>query len=171
MLTALIPMWARLAFVAIVVAICGFGVWKVKGAFDAKELGELKLEHENTVLAATQKTLAAQAKADADHQQLASKLAADSAAHHEDLARSEHANDLLRASVASGTRVLRIAATCPASTDPVPQAASGGRMDSPASAVLSSEAGQAVLDLRSGLIATEHQLAACQSAVRQMTGQ
>lgn len=166
-----LQVWVRIAVLVALAFACAAVGWIVNGWRLGADLQALKAEHAQTVADAAAKTLTAQKKAQADHDALAAQLAAQSATYHEDLTRAEHANDTLRASVATGTRVLRIAATCPAAPDHVPEAAAGGRVDSGAGAVLDPAAGQAVLDLRAAITGTEHQLAACQAAVKCLTGQ
>lgn len=163
--------WVRIAVLVVLVGLVFGAGWKVKGAMDGAAIADLKTQHAQLVADATARSLTAQKKADADHQALATSLAQSSATYHEDLTREQHANDLLRADVAAGTRSLRIDATCPGRPADVPQAAASGRMDPGAGAVLSAAAGQAVLDLRARITDTEHQLGACQAAVKCITGQ
>lgn len=163
--------YARIAAFIIVTFACVSAGWMLRGWKDGTELADQKVKYETAIADAAGRSQAAQKKFDAEHAQLTTDLAASSGAHHEDLTRAEHANDLLRADVAAGTRVVRIAASCPDRSGDVPQAAAGGRVDPGAGVVLSAPAGQAVLDLRANIIASEHQLAACQDQVRKITGQ
>lgn len=171
----LIPAQYRLAVEAALLAAallaagaCG---WHVKAWKDGATIADLKTQHAQAIADANTRTLAAQRKADADHEALTAQLAADSAAYHEDLTRREHAIDLLRPAVAAGTRVVRVAGTCPRSPAGVPQAAAGGRVDPGAGAVLAADAGQRVLDLRAGAERFDVKLRACQQALIRMTGQ
>jgi prophage endopeptidase len=157
---------ALLAAALVVAGACGAMVmhWK-----DGATIATLKAQHAQAIATAAAATLAAQQKADADHEKLAGELAAQAASFHEALTRNEHANDLLRADVAAGTRVVRIAASCPARTGDVPQAAGSGKLDPGAGAVLDAATGQRVLDLRASTIRADSKLAACQAAVKRMT--
>lgn len=163
--------WLRIAALLLVVALVFGAGWKVKGAMDSETIADLRVEHANLVTKATAEHDAALRKVQADHEALAGQLATSSANFHEALTRSEHANDLLRADVAAGTRVVRVAAACPGKPGDLPEAAAGGRVDPAAGPVLDPAAGQAVLDLRARILATETQLAACQDAAVKVTGQ
>lgn len=172
---ALIPaglqVYARIAAMVLLVVAGVLIGWTVQGWRLGTDLASLKAEHAQTITEAYKGALAAQAKAQADHQALAADLAIQSATFHEDLTRRERAIENLRPAVAAGTRIVRVAATCPAAPDHVPEAATGGRMDSGAGAVLAPDAGQAVLDLRAGAERFSTKLAACQAAVIRLTGQ
>lgn len=164
--------WVRIAVVVLLAGLCFGTGWKVKGVMDGAELADVKAQHAQLVADATARTLAAQKKADAEHQLLADHLAADSSDRFKELNRREREIDTLRPAVADGSRVVRVAdATCPGGPGDVSKAASGGRVDPAAGAVLSAAAGQTVLDLRASITGTEHQLAACQATVKCITGQ
>jgi hypothetical protein len=162
---------ARVAVLALLAALCFATGWTVNGWRLERDVADVKAAHQQAVADAGARALAAQEKAQADHEALAGRLADQSAAYHEDLTRREREIDILRPSVVAGTRVVRVAATCPAAADPVPEAAPGGRLDPAAGAFLAPADGQRVLDLRAGIVRKEGQLAACQAAVKCLTGQ
>ena len=166
-----LQLWVRIAaLLALAIAGIAAGVkvteWRLSG-----DLQALRAEHAQTVADAATAAAAAQKKAQADHDALAAQLAGLAATYHEDLMREQGANDLLRADLAAGRRVVRVAAACPDRVAGVPQAAGGGVVDPGAGAVLAPETGQAVLDLRADAIRVGAKLAACQAALGCITGQ
>lgn len=173
---ALIPapwlIWVRIAVVVLLAGLCFGTGCKVTSWRDASAIADVKVAHSQAIADATARTHAAQLKVDAEHQLLADHLAADSSDRFKELNRREREIDTLRPAVADGSRVVRVAdATCPGGPGDLPKATGGGRVDPAAGAVLSAAAGQTVLDLRASITGTEHQLAACQAAVKCITGQ
>ena len=165
------PMWARLAFVAVLAAILSFGVFKVTRAFDAKELGELKLQYAQEQGKALAAAVAQRDAAIKQRDATASKLAAIDASGIDNLRRFEHANQALAAGADAGTvRVRVIGAACPAAHD-VPQAAAGGSVDPAAGAELGADARRRYFAFRGALGDAQAQLAACQQSLREVTGQ
>lgn len=162
---------ARIAVTLLLVALGVAAGWTINGWRLEAALADVKSEHALAVADSRGRTIAAQKKADAEQQLLAGLLSAIDTQYHADLTEKQHENDLLRADVAAGRRVVRIAATCPSGAADVPQAATSGRVDPGAGAVLDAEAGQAVLDLRAASIRVDRKLAACQVALRCITGQ
>lgn len=166
-----LQVYARIAAVFVVAFACASAGWMLRGWKDGTEIANLKAQHAPAIADAAGRSQAAQKKADADHAELASRLSDSESRYHEDLTRSLHENDSLRTAVATGARVVRVAGTCPGRPGDVPQAAAGGQLDPRAGAVLDAAGGQAVLDLRAGAIRADRKLAACQAAVKCLTGQ
>lgn len=166
-----LQVYARAALLLLLVAAGAVTGWTVNGWRLGTDLQALKAEHAQTVADAHVAAAAATAREQAKHEALAADLALQSAAFYEDLTRKQHEIDTLRTSVATGTRVVRIAATCPAGAGELSQTAGGGRVDPAAGAVLAPADGQRVLDLRAGIVRREAQLAACQQALILFTGQ
>jgi prophage endopeptidase len=75
-------------------------------------------------------------------------------------------NETLRRAVADGTRRLRIAGSCSASSGNVPGTAGTTSVGDAGSVELSRETGQAVLDLRRDLISDQAALRAAQTYIR-----
>ena len=164
--------WVRIAALVALVLLGAGVTWKVDAWRYGSEIAALKAEHAQTVTDSYKAAQAAQARAIADRDKLAGQLAASSASYQSDLTRKEHENQALRTAVASGTRIVRVNdATCGAAGDDLPEAASGGRVDPSAGATLTAAGGQRVLDLRAAAGRVDTKLAACQAAVKCLTGQ
>lgn len=164
---------ARIVVIVLLAALCFGAGCKVTSWHDASAIADVRVEHANAIADATARGNAAQKKADAERDEKTAALAVIDQTHHDELRKSEHENASLRADVATGTRVVRVAATC---TDPrgpagVPQAAASGSVDPGAGATLDAAGGQAVLDLRTGAGRVDAQLPACQASLACLTGQ
>jgi len=77
-------------------------------------------------------------------------------------------NEKLRGDIASGARRLRIAASCPARGDDMPAATSAASVDAATTVELAPATGQAVLDIRAGIIADQAALSALQDYVKRV---
>jgi hypothetical protein len=103
--------------------------------------------------------------------QLATKLSGIDRDGIENLRRFEHANQALAAGADAGTvRVRVVGAACPAAHD-VPQATTGGSVDSGAGAELGADARRRYFALRGAIGDAQAQLAACQRSLGCLTGQ
>lgn len=150
------------ALAALAVAAVGFlAGWAVNGWRMAGEVEGVK--------AATAQAYAkALETANTERDTLARKLATVDTDHSATLRRLTDENDRLRAGVAAGSVRVRVpGASCPS----LPQAPAGSSVDSGTGALLTAEAGQDFLNLRAAAIRTGEKLAACQDAVRTITGQ
>ncbi|WP_340611587.1 lysis protein [Xenorhabdus bharatensis] len=85
--------------------------------------------------------------------------------HTQELTNAKTEIDTLRADVAAGRRKLRIKATCP-----VREATSSGSVGDATTVELSRETGQAVLDIREGIINDRAKLRYLQDYVREQCG-
>lgn len=163
---------AAKALAALAVAALGFSAgWAVNGW----RLGEHVAQVERDVAEDAAKrvgiALAKLKDRTAERDALAATLAADDKLHTANLRKLTDENDSLRVAVAAGARVVRVrGAVCPGGPN-VPQAPAGSGVDSGTGAVLTPAAGQDFLDLRGAAARVGEKLAACQDAVRRMTGQ
>lgn len=79
---------------------------------------------------------------------------------------AEKKNSQLRADVAAGRKRLRVNATCPASSDRLPEAGPSASVDNGAAPRLTEDAEQAYHDLELGIARVKSQLLACQSRLK-----
>jgi prophage endopeptidase len=145
--------------------------WKVKDWKDGSAIADLKTQHALAVADAAGRSQAQLKAAVAARDAKAAALALIDQSNNEALRRFNRENDSVRADIAAGTRLVRVAAACPGSGNDLPRAGAGGRVDPGPSAVLDPAAGQTVLDLRARVGATEITLGACQQALGCVTGQ
>lgn len=83
-----------------------------------------------------------------------------------ELTHAQADNDRLRAAVAAGTRVVRIAAACPANPGSLPAAPAAASVDHAPTVELTPVVGQDVLSIRAGIVADQGALTALQQYVR-----
>lgn len=79
---------------------------------------------------------------------------------------AEKQNDKLRADVDAGRKRLLVNASCPASSDRMPETGSSASVDNGAAPELNPEARQDYYSLRSGIERVTRQLLACQARLR-----
>jgi len=79
---------------------------------------------------------------------------------------AEKQNNQLRADVDAGRKRLRVNATCPASSDRLPETGSSASVDNGAAPELNREARQDYYSLRDGIERVTKQLLACQSRLK-----
>lgn len=165
------PQTLKLAAVAVAAAALFGAGWAVNGWRLGTAMATERTHEAEAHAKALSDALAQRDAAAGQRDALQAQLAANDAAHTATLRSLTDENNSLRGAVAAGARVVRIrGAVCP-SAPGVPQAPAGGGVDSGTGAILDAQAGQAVLDFRGDAIRVGEKLAACQDAVRAMTGQ
>jgi hypothetical protein len=169
------PQYRAIAVAGLLATVAGLGFaggWAVNGWRLGGVVATVKAQAAEDKTKAVAGTLAQLKTATAERDRLAAQLAADDKTHTANLARLTNENEALRGAVAAGSRVVRVrGAVCPERAADVPQAPAGIGVDSGTGAVLAPAAGQDFFDLRAAVIRTGEKLAACQDAVRRMTGQ
>ena len=147
-------------------AIACFSTWKVDAWRYGKELASLNAAHQ-AELSAIANAASAQVRQALDKQQAAEQARTDL----DTRATKEKAyvlaeNEKLRADVAAGDRRLRIAGRCSADPGNLPDTSGATRMDDDGTVELAGAAGQAVFDIRAGIISDQGALRGLQEYVR-----
>lgn len=166
---------------AVVIAGAGFGggwevkAWKDSGTLqaekttNAKQLADMSKRDNDALHKYIADGQAMQAQRDA----LQAKLTAQDAAHTKELSDAKQSEANFRACVASGKCGLRVNATCarPATVAGVSEALPGSGVDTGTGIRLTADAESGYYALRDGLARQRIQLAACQGALKTLTGQ
>jgi prophage endopeptidase len=154
--------WGRiLAVAALALGLVTVG-WGFRGWKADAEIADLKAEHAQQMRAIAETAARAATEAAAKQERLNAANAKIDALQG-DMTREKADNARLRADVATGRRIVRIAASCPAAhSGAVREAAAPPGVDPPAAVELPATVGQDILDLRAGIQDDQGKLAALQ---------
>lgn len=151
-------------YILIAVAVISFsGGWFVKNKIADARIAEINLETSKTLqsiaVTAASKQRELQDELD-DKQRIWATVETEQYALLRD---AENESDKLRADIAAGRKRLHVNATCPASSDNMPETGSSSSMDNGVAPRLTEDAEQAYHDLELGIARMTRQLLACQA--------
>lgn len=140
--------------------------WQIQGWRMGEQIAEANAKTAETLksiaVAAADKQRELQNELDTEQ----AKWAAIEAEQYALLRDAEKQNDQLRADVDAGRKRLRVNASCPASTDNLPETGSSSSVDNGAGPELNADARRNYYSLRSGIERVTNQLMACQSRLK-----
>lgn len=172
-MTPATKVWLKVGVALALVAAGGFGAWVVRDTMAEAEVMTLKQDHERASREALDEALRTQKQRFDEERERMVKLAEIDKAELAKMKGTLDENNRLRECLRTGTCGLRVRAICPAAVGPsdLPPAQPGAGVDTGRTAELDGEARQAYLALRDGIAVATSQLRACQSALKNITGQ
>lgn len=150
--------------IALAVLMFAIGTVTTAWRWQAK-VAALDAAHKVEIAKATTATLKAQQELDAERATKVEAVASIDTKQHQQLTDALNENEKLRARVASGSVGLHINAKCPATPSSVPGASQTASVGDGTHAELAPDARSDYFALRSGIIAKERQLEACQQVL------
>jgi prophage endopeptidase len=153
--------------VPITIAVIAFGSgWFIKDKMAEAQISKINLTTAETLkdIAVTAATKQRELQNELDTEQ--AKWAAVETEQYTLLRDKEKQINQLRADVDAGRKRLRVNATCPASSDRLPETGTSSSVDNGATPRLTKDAEQAYFDLESGIDRITRQLLACQARVK-----